>query len=129
MGLLVAFFLISIFFSFLCSILEAVLLSITPAYVGLKEQENSPFAADLARYKVDIDRPLSAILTLNTVAHTVGAIGVGAGQFVPVEQQPLRVSGQKVGKAFGRCVGDPDAGTDRFVGLSCGFGYLRRSNA
>ena len=70
MGLLVAFFLGSIFFSFLCSILEAVLLSITPAYVGIKEQEGSAIAKDLARFKEDIDRPLAAILTLNTIAHT-----------------------------------------------------------
>ena len=78
MGLLVAFFLGSIFFSFLCSILEAVLLSITPAYVGIKEQEEAKIATDLARFKDDIDRPLAAILTLNTIAHTVGAIGVGS---------------------------------------------------
>ena len=78
MGLLVAFFLGSIFFSFLCSILEAVLLSITPAYVGIKEQEEAKIATDLARFKDDIDRPLAAILTLHTIAHTVGAIGVGS---------------------------------------------------
>tara|TARA_B100000029_G_scaffold156914_1_gene152163 strand:- start:267 stop:1364 length:1098 start_codon:yes stop_codon:yes gene_type:complete len=78
MELLVAFFLGSIFFSFLCSILEAVLLSITPAYVGIKEQEGSAIAKDLARFKEDIDRPLAAILTLNTIAHTAGAILVGS---------------------------------------------------
>ena len=78
MGLSVAFFLFSIFFSFLCSILEAVLLSTTPAYVGIQERKNSAISRDLARYKTDIDRPLAAILTLNTIAHTVGAIGVGA---------------------------------------------------
>ncbi|MDP6416434.1 MAG: CNNM domain-containing protein, partial [Gammaproteobacteria bacterium] len=78
MGLLVAFFVISIFFSFLCSILEAVLLSITPAYVGIQEQQESGIADDLTRFKDDIDRPLAAILTLNTIAHTVGAIGVGS---------------------------------------------------
>jgi CBS domain containing-hemolysin-like protein len=78
MGLLAAFFLASIFFSFLCSILEAVLLSITPAYIAILQQKESPLAASLARFKDDIDRPLAAILTLNTIAHTVGAIGVGA---------------------------------------------------
>jgi CBS domain containing-hemolysin-like protein len=77
MGLLAAFFFISIFFSFLCSILEAVLLSITPAYIGIQERQGSSIADDLVRFKADIDRPLSAILTLNTVAHTVGAMGVG----------------------------------------------------
>lgn len=78
MGLLATFFLLSIFFSFLCSILEAVLLSVTPAYIGIQEQKGLPIARDLARFKDDIDRPLAAILTLNTIAHTVGAIGVGA---------------------------------------------------
>ena len=78
MGLLVTFFCVSIFFSFLCSILEAVLLSITPAYVGMQEQEETSIAEDLVTFKDDIDRPLAAILTLNTIAHTVGAIGVGS---------------------------------------------------
>lgn len=78
MGLLLAFFFISLCFSFLCSILEAVLLSVTPTYVGVLEKQGSPVAEDLAGYKDDIDRPLAAILTLNTIAHTVGAIGVGA---------------------------------------------------
>ena len=78
MGLLVTFFFVSIFFSFLCSILEAVLLSITPAYVGIQEQEDTLIAKDLVNFKEDIDKPLAAILTLNTIAHTVGAIGVGS---------------------------------------------------
>ena len=78
MGLLVTFFLVSIIFSFLCSILEAVLLSITPAFVGIQQNKKSPIAEDLARFKADIDQPLAAILTLNTIAHTVGAIGVGS---------------------------------------------------
>ena len=58
MGLLLTFFCVSIFFSFLCSILEAVLLSITPAYVGLQEQEKTPIANDLAYFKEDIDLSL-----------------------------------------------------------------------
>jgi len=78
MGLLLAFFFLSIAFSFLCSIMEAVLLSVTPTYVGILEKRGSSAARDLAAFKEDIDRPLAAILTLNTIAHTVGAIGVGA---------------------------------------------------
>lgn len=78
MGLLIFFFVLSIAFSFLCSILEAVILSVTPSYVNRKVQEGSTTGALLRSYQVDIDRPLSAILTLNTIAHTVGAIGVGA---------------------------------------------------
>lgn len=76
--ILFLFFVLSIFFSFLCSILEAVLLSITPAYVQREVSEKSTTGTLLQSYKEDIDRPLSAILTLNTIAHTVGAIGVGA---------------------------------------------------
>ncbi len=78
MGLLIVFFLLSIGFSFLCSILEAVLLSITPSYVNQQLQAGTRTGLLLNEYKEDIDRPLSAILTLNTIAHTVGAIGVGA---------------------------------------------------
>ena len=78
MSLLVLFFCVSILFSFLCSIWEAVLLSITPTYVNEQKQAGSRLGRDLTAFKDDIDRPLSAILTLNTIAHTVGAIGVGA---------------------------------------------------
>lgn len=77
MGLLVFYATISIFFSFLCSILEAVLLSITPTFLNLKKNEGKAYAADLETLKKDVDRPLIAILTLNTIAHTVGAILVG----------------------------------------------------
>ena len=77
MGLLL-FALVSIVFSFLCSIWEAVLLSITPTFVNTELNKGSSLGKSLQRFKEDIDRPLSAILTLNTIAHTVGAIGVGA---------------------------------------------------
>jgi len=78
MELLVLFFLLSIGFSFLCSIWEAVLLSIPPSFVAALVKEQTPLGRRLGRFKEDIDRPLAAILTLNTIAHTVGAIGVGA---------------------------------------------------
>lgn len=78
MGLLIFFFCISIIFSFLCSIWEAVLLSITPAHAEIKQKEGGKVGTLLKEYKTNIDRPLSAILTLNTIAHTVGAMGVGA---------------------------------------------------
>ncbi|WP_411029514.1 CNNM domain-containing protein [Spongiimicrobium sp. 3-5] len=77
MGLLVFYALISIFFSFLCSILEAVLLSVTPTFINLKKKEGKPYANSLENLKKDVDKPLIAILTLNTIAHTVGAILVG----------------------------------------------------
>jgi len=76
--ILIGFFCISIIFSFLCSVWEAVLLSIPASFVEIKMQEGASYAPTLKRFKQTIDRPLSAILTLNTVAHTVGAIGVGA---------------------------------------------------
>ncbi len=78
MTLLILFFAISIIFSFLCSIWEAVLLSVTTPYIRQKVQNGQESGILLQRYKKDIDKPLSAILTLNTIAHTVGAIGVGA---------------------------------------------------
>ncbi|GMN07726.1 CNNM domain-containing protein [Croceitalea sp. MTPC5] len=77
MGLLIFYAIISIFFSFLCSILEAVLLSITPTFVNVKKQEGKSYANELETLKKDVDKPLIAILTLNTIAHTVGAILVG----------------------------------------------------
>ncbi len=78
MELLLLFFFVSIFFSFLCSIWEAVLLSIPPSFVAAQAKEGTRTGQTLSRFKADIDRPLAAILTLNTIAHTVGAIGVGA---------------------------------------------------
>lgn len=77
MGILIFYAFISIFFSFLCSILEAVLLSITPTFINLKKKEGKSYAETLETLKKDVDKPLIAILTLNTIAHTVGAILVG----------------------------------------------------
>ncbi|MET7028872.1 hemolysin family protein [Sediminicola luteus] len=77
MGLLILFAIISILVSFICSILEAVLLSITPTFVNVKKKEGKHFAIILEDLKKDVDQPLIAILTLNTIAHTVGAILVG----------------------------------------------------
>lgn len=56
---------------------EAVLLSITPSFVQLQIKNKSHLASHLQNFKNNIDQPLSAILTLNTIAHTAGAIGVG----------------------------------------------------
>ena len=77
MGLLFFYAFISIFFSFLCSILEAVLLSITPTFINVKMSEGHAYAKQLEILKKDVDQPLIAILTINTIAHTVGAILVG----------------------------------------------------
>ena len=78
MTLLIAFAFLAIGVSFLCSVLEAVLLSITPSYIiSLKEPQPKLYER-LNSLKERIDQPLAAILTLNTVAHTFGAAGVGA---------------------------------------------------
>ena len=78
MGLLLLYLFTALGISFLCSILEAVLLSIPMSFVTMLEQEGRPGAALLKKYKQNIDKPISAILSLNTIAHTVGAAGVGA---------------------------------------------------
>lgn len=89
MVLLAIYALVSIIFSFLCSIWEAVLLSITPSFVNTELKKGSAIGEALNRFKEDIDRPLSAILTLNTIAHTAGAIGVGAAAATQFEGQSL----------------------------------------
>ncbi len=78
MILLFVYLFIALFFSFLCSLLEAALLSITPSFIAAKANENKSYARSLKKFKEEIDLPLSAILTLNTFAHTIGAAGVGA---------------------------------------------------
>lgn len=78
MELLILYLFLAIGVSFLCSILEAVLLSITPSYIAMTEQKNKKTGMLLRELKKDIDRPLAAILSLNTIAHTIGAAGVGA---------------------------------------------------
>lgn len=78
MTLLIAFAVLSIVVSLFCSVLEASLLSITPSYIAKLKETNRSLHEKLQLLKDRIDQPLAAILTLNTVAHTVGATGVGA---------------------------------------------------
>ena len=78
MTLLFIFIFIALFFSFVCSLLEAVFLSIPYSYIALIEKQNPKEGKRLARLKNNVDKPLSAILSLNTIAHTVGAAGAGA---------------------------------------------------
>ena len=78
MFLLIVYVLIALGFSFLCSIAEAVILSISSAYISVLEKEQKPSGTLLRRLTDDINKPLSAILTLNTIAHTMGAAGAGA---------------------------------------------------
>ncbi|AIL71938.1 hemolysin [Vibrio vulnificus] len=78
MLLLTIYISIAIGVSFICSVLEAVLLSISPSYIAQLRQQGHPTAAQLTKLKADIDRPLASILTLNTIAHTIGAATAGA---------------------------------------------------
>jgi CBS domain containing-hemolysin-like protein len=78
MLLLIVYVLIALGFSFLCSIAEAVILSVTSPYITLMQEEGRRVGILLRRLKEDINSSLAAILTLNTIAHTVGAAGAGA---------------------------------------------------
>lgn len=78
-ALLIAFVVLSVFVSFICSVSEATLLTMTPSYVASIAEENPAKSAMLKHVKIDnIDQSIAAILTLNTVAHTVGSLGAGA---------------------------------------------------
>ncbi|BDY06353.1 hemolysin family protein [Ferrimonas sp. YFM] len=78
MILLVSYILAAIGVSFVCSVFEAALLSVTPSYIANLKKSNPKAAARLEKQKEDVEAPLVAILTLNTIAHTAGAAGAGA---------------------------------------------------
>lgn len=79
MTLLLTYLFLALFVSFVCSILEAVLLSSTNSYIETLSKETYGDSVDKIKdLKANIDRPISSILTLNTFAHTMGAAGVGA---------------------------------------------------
>jgi len=81
MTLLITYFCLALFLSFICSLLEAVLLSTPSSYASILKRENEKSGLILDGFKENINRPLAAILTLNTFAHTIGAAGVGAQVF------------------------------------------------
>lgn len=78
MTFLFIYLFIALFFSFVCSVLEAVILSVTPSYIGVNKEQDRKFAFKLDELKNNIDKTLAGILTLNTFAHTIGASGVGS---------------------------------------------------
>jgi CBS domain containing-hemolysin-like protein len=78
MGLLLLFFLLSVSVSFLCSILEAVLLSVNMSYVAVLERERPGVGKLLRHHKKNINKSIASILILNTIANTLGAAAVGA---------------------------------------------------
>lgn len=78
MGLMFTYLIGALAISFMCSILEAVLLSTPMSFITMKEEQGVKTAARLKEFKSNVDRPVAAILSLNTIAHTIGAAGVGA---------------------------------------------------
>ncbi|WP_371928094.1 CNNM domain-containing protein [Moraxella sp. FZLJ2107] len=77
--LLIFFISLSLIVSFVCSVSEAVLLTMTPSYIDTLQEDRPKIAALLKEVKIDnIEKSISAILTLNTVAHTLGSLGAGA---------------------------------------------------
>ena len=82
MTALLIYFFISLFISFLCSLLESVILSVSHAHLAVLVKAGSKRGKLMSSLKEDINRPLSAILTINTIAHTLGAAGVGAQTYV-----------------------------------------------
>ena len=78
MSLLIFFIALSLCVSFLCSLLEAALLSITPSYLQSLKVSKPKLYQKLSFLKGNVDRPLAAILSFNTIAHTIGAAGAGA---------------------------------------------------
>ncbi|MFU8772877.1 MAG: CNNM domain-containing protein [Anaerolineales bacterium] len=75
---LLMFVMIALGFSFLCSILEAVLLSVSVSHLEVLIEKGDRAGRLMEKHKSNIERPISAILTLNTIAHTLGAAGAGA---------------------------------------------------
>lgn len=78
MLLLIIYLLLALVVSFLCSVMESALLSTPNTFLLARQDEDAGWIKVFIAHKTDIDRPLSAILSLNTVAHTIGAAGVGA---------------------------------------------------
>ena len=78
MSLLISYFFLALGVSFICSLLEAVILSVTHSHIGTLVKKTPKKGKMLQALKDDINRPLAAILTLNTIANTVGAAGMGA---------------------------------------------------
>jgi len=78
MELLIIFFLASVIVSFVCSVLESVLLSVNMSYVSVLEKEKPKVGKLLRWHKENINKSIASILILNTIANTLGAAAVGA---------------------------------------------------
>lgn len=77
MTLLFVFLLSAMLVSFVCSVLESSLMSTPISFITMREEEGYKPATLMKKYKTDTSRPLAAILSLNTIANTIGAAGVG----------------------------------------------------
>ena len=91
MDLLILFFLLSVGVSFLCSILESVLLSVNMSYVSVLEKERPKIGQLLKNHKLDINKSIASILILNTIANTLGAAVVGAQAAIVFGNQAMVV--------------------------------------
>lgn len=78
MALLIIYAVFAVGVSFLCSLMESILLSSNMSYIQVLKQSNPKAGAILEELKQRIDISLSSILILNTIANTIGAAGVGA---------------------------------------------------
>ena len=78
MDLLFLYFFLAVGISFICSVLEAVLLSVNMSYISLLEKEKPKVGRLLRIQKTEISKSIASILILNTIAHTLGAAAVGA---------------------------------------------------
>lgn len=78
MNIIVLYFLLALVISFFCSLIESVILSVSFNHISIMKKKGSKAAKIIEKQKLNINRPLAAILTLNTIANTVGAAGVGA---------------------------------------------------
>ncbi len=77
MMMLMAYAIGALFTSFLCSLMESVVLGVEAKHIARMHRERPKLGIIWSGFKKDIEKPLMGILTLNTIAHTVGALGVG----------------------------------------------------
>lgn len=91
MILLIVYLLIALVTSFLCSILESVLMSTPISYITMREEEGSRSATLFKKYKLSPEQPLAAILSLNTIANTIGAAGVGKQATIALNSIPFGI--------------------------------------
>ncbi len=78
MTLLIIYFTLAVGVSFLCSMLESILLSLNLSHINVVKKSNPNVGISLEKLKKELNISLASILILNTIANTLGAAGVGA---------------------------------------------------